>query len=267
MNRALLKVSDVCVEFRAGSLHNRVVHDVSFEVGAGEFVGIIGETGSGKSVTLRAALGMLPSVARMVAGTSLFEGKDLHAMGKRGLRELKGNRIGFIPQQPWSALNPVLTLEKHFMDIGQSHGKAPRWIRHAARDMLRRVEINDPDRVLAGYVGNLSGGMAQRAVIAMSLLLEPSLVVGDEPTTALDVTVQKEILELLARICREDGKSILMVTHDLGVVSNYCDRVYVMRDGRVQENGSAREIFGNPQHAYTQQLVAAATRYLPGSAQ
>jgi ABC-type dipeptide/oligopeptide/nickel transport system ATPase component len=109
--------------------------------------------------------------------------------------------------------------------------------------------------------------MAQRAVIAMSLMLEPSLVVGDEPTTALDVTVQKEILELLARICREDGKSILMVTHDLGVVSNYCDRVYVMREGRVVESGTTGDIFGNPQHPYTQQLVTAATRYLPGSFQ
>jgi ABC-type dipeptide/oligopeptide/nickel transport system ATPase component len=133
--------------------------------------------------------------------------------------------------------------------------------------MLRRVEITDPDRVLAGHVGNLSGGMAQRAVIAMSLMLEPSLVVGDEPTTALDVTVQKEILELLARICREDGKSILMVTHDLGVVSNYCDRVYVMREGCVVESGTTADIFGSPQHPYTQQLVAAATRYLPGSVQ
>lgn len=267
MQPALLSVKEVCVEFNAGALHHRVVHDVSFDVAPGEFVGIIGETGSGKSVTLRAALGMLPSVARMVQGTSMFECQDLHALKKHQLREIKGNRIGFIPQQPWSALNPVQTLEKHFMNIGQSHGKSAKWIRQASRDMLRRVEIKDPDRVLAGYVGNLSGGMAQRAVIAMSLMLEPSLVVGDEPTTALDVTVQKEILELLSRICREDGKSILMVTHDLGVVSNYCDRVYVMREGRMVEGGSTEAIFGNPQHAYTQQLVAAATRYLPGSAQ
>lgn len=267
MEHALLSVKNVCVEFKAGALHHRVVHHVSFEVAPGEFVGIIGETGSGKSVTLRAALGMLPSVARMVQGTSIFEGQNLHTLKKNQLREIKGNRIGFIPQQPWSALNPVQTLEKHFLNIGQSHGKTAQWTRQASRDMLRRVEITDPDRVLAGHVGNLSGGMAQRAVIAMSLMLEPSLVVGDEPTTALDVTVQKEILELLARICREDGKSILMVTHDLGVVSNYCDRVYVMREGCVVESGTTADIFGSPQHPYTQQLVAAATRYLPGSVQ
>ncbi|GGL17383.1 ABC transporter ATP-binding protein [Nocardia jinanensis] len=258
----LLQVTDLAVEFGRGDTATRVVHDVSFEVHQGEFVGIIGETGSGKSVSLRAALGMLPSTGRMVSGRSLFQGKDLHKLGRRGLRAVKGNDIGFIPQQPWSALNPVQSVEKQFLAVGRSHGKSKAWIREAAREMLRRVEITAPERVLAGHSGNLSGGMAQRVVIAISLMLQPDLVVGDEPTTALDVTVQKEILDLLSRICREDGKSILVVTHDLGVVSTYCDRVYVMRDGRVLENGPTRSVFSGPQHEYTQQLVTASTRYL-----
>lgn len=258
----LLQVTDLAVEFGRGGTAARVVHDVSFEVRAGEFVGIIGETGSGKSVSLRAALGMLPSTGRMVDGRSLFQGRDLHRLGRRGLRAVKGNEIGFIPQQPWSALNPVQSIEKQFLAVGRSHGKSRAWIRDTARRMLRRVEIADPERVLAGHSGNLSGGMAQRVVIALSLMLQPDLVVGDEPTTALDVTVQKEILDLLSRICRDDGKAILMVTHDLGVVSTYCDRIYVMREGRVLESGPTRSVFSRPQHEYTQLLVAASTRYL-----
>ncbi|WP_338740558.1 ABC transporter ATP-binding protein [Actinomadura luteofluorescens] len=255
----LLAARGLAVEFTRHGQVTRAVREVSFDVGAGEFVGIIGETGSGKSVSLRAALRMLPGNGRLTAGTAAFGGVDLHALPPRELRRLKGARIGFIPQQPWSALNPVVRLRKQFRQVGKAHGKSRAWTDAAARELLARVEIPDPDRVLAGYAGELSGGMAQRVVIAMSLLLAPELVVADEPTTALDVTVQREILDLLSRICHEDDRSVLIVTHDLGVVSNYCDRVYVMRAGRVLEHGPVRRVFAAPEHEYTRALVTAAS--------
>ncbi|MFC5753230.1 ABC transporter ATP-binding protein [Actinomadura rugatobispora] len=255
---ALLAARGLTVDFARHGRTTRVVDGVSFDVGAGEFVGIIGETGSGKSVSLRAALRMLPRNGTLAAGTSEFGGADLQALPARELRRLKGARIGFIPQQPWSALNPVVRLDRQFRQVGRAHGRSRAWTDRAALEMLERVEIADPRRVLAGHSGQLSGGMAQRVVIAMSLLLAPELVVADEPTTALDVTVQREILDLLSRICHEDGKSVLVVTHDLGVVSHYCDRVYVMRAGRVLEDGPVGEVFAAPRHEYTRSLVEAA---------
>jgi ABC-type glutathione transport system ATPase component len=258
---ALLAVRDLSVEFTLRGQRSTAIEAMSYDIEEGEFIGIIGETGSGKSVSLRAALGMLPRNGRLLRGTSHFRGRDLLSLPRAELRRLKGAEIGFIPQQPWSALNPVMRLERQFVAVGRSHGKSRKWVAQAARDMLRRVEITAPDRLLAGYAGELSGGMAQRVVIAMSLMLGPSLVVADEPTTALDVTVQREIMDLLSRICREDGKSVLIVTHDLGVVSNYCDRVYVMRQGRVLETGPVDEVFARPSDEYTQALVAAATAY------
>ncbi|GAB3430213.1 hypothetical protein GCM10027436_03050 [Actinophytocola sediminis] len=254
----LLAAHGLAVEFTRHGRTTRVVDDVSFRIDAGEFVGIIGETGSGKSVSLRAALRMLPRNGRLVAGAAEFGGIDLQSLSGRELRRLRGARIGFVPQQPWSALNPVQRLDRQFRQVGRAHGKSGKWADHAAREMLERVEIRRPRRVLSGYAGELSGGMAQRVVIAMSLMLAPELVVADEPTTALDVTVQREILDLLSRICHEDGKSVLIVTHDLGVVSNYCDRVSVMRSGRVLEDGPVRAVFAAPANDYTRLLVAAA---------
>lgn len=262
-SHTLLDARGLTVEFNRRGQTTTVVHDVSFAVGKGEFVGIIGETGSGKSVSLRAALRMLPRNGRLVSGTADFSGTELTTLPARGLRQIKGARIGFIPQQPWSALNPVQCLEKQFVQVARAHGRTRKWAAVAAREMLERVEINDPGRVLAGYAGELSGGMAQRVVIAMSLMLAPELVVADEPTTALDVTVQREILDLLSRVCHEDGKSVLIVTHDLGVVSHYCDRVYVMRGGRTLEDGPVREVFSSPLHEYTRALVAAAKEGAP----
>ncbi|TDC90210.1 ABC transporter ATP-binding protein [Actinomadura sp. 7K507] len=255
----LLDVRGLTVDFTRDGQRTRVVRDMSFDIATGEFVGIIGETGSGKSVSLRAALRMLPRNGTLAGGTSEFRGTDLTALPAKELRRLRGARIGFIPQQPWSALNPVIRLDRQFRQVGRAHGKSRAWTDNAAREMLARVEIADPVRVLAGFSGELSGGMAQRVVIAMSLLLEPELVVADEPTTALDVTVQREILDLLSRICQEDGKSVLIVTHDLGVVAHYCDRVYVMREGRLVEEGPVDEVFASPRHEYTRTLVEAAS--------
>lgn len=257
-NDPLLAVHDLSVEFTSRGVRSTVVEDVSYTVGRGEFVGIIGETGSGKSVSLRAGLHSLPRNARVLRGTRTFAGREMSTMTAKELRGLRGAELGFIPQQPWDALNPVQRLERQFIAVGRSHGKSKAWVREAARHMLDRVEINDPERVLSGYAGELSGGMAQRVVIALSLMLEPALLLADEPTTALDLTVQREILDLLSGICREDGRSVLLVTHDLGVVSTYCDRVYVMRHGRMVEEGSVDEVFTDPREDYTQVLIAAA---------
>lgn len=257
----LLRVDDLRVEFTRDGVTTPVLHGVSYSVHAGEFVGIIGETGSGKSVSLRGALGMLARNGRVAGGTSTFGGRDLLRMRGRELRAVKGEAIGFVPQQPWSALNPIMTLESQFIAVGKSHGRTTSWTRDAARQMLRRVEITDPERVLRGYVGELSGGMAQRVLIAMSLLLSPSLLVADEPTTALDLTVQRDVLDLITGICREDDTGVLLVTHDLGVVSTYCDTVTVMNAGRVLERGSVDRVFAAPEHPYTRQLVEASSRH------
>lgn len=258
----LLDVDELRVEFTRDGVTTPVLHGVSYEVHAGEFVGIIGETGSGKSVSLRGALGMLPRNGRVTGGSSSFRGNDLRSLDRRALRAIKGEQVGFVPQQPWSALNPIMTLESQFLAVGSSHGRSKAWTRETARRMLRRVEINDTERVLRGYVGELSGGMAQRVLIAMSLLLSPTLLVADEPTTALDLTVQRDVLDLITGICREDGTGVLLVTHDLGVVSNYCDTVYVMNAGRVLESGDVERVFTQPRDEYTRGLVVASSRHV-----
>ena len=239
-----------------------ILDDVSFDVAAGRFTGLIGETGSGKSVSLRAALRMLPSGVTQTGGWSSFDGKRLQDLSPDGLRRMRGAGIGFIPQQPWSALNPVQTVERQFIDIARSHGKSAGWAREHGRDALDRVEIRNADRVMRGYVGELSGGMAQRVLIAMGIVLSPRLIVADEPTTALDVTVQREILQLIRGICEADGTGVLIVTHDLGVVANFCEDVYVMNGGRMLENGRVDDVFSTPTHEYTAELVAASTRHV-----
>lgn len=239
-----------------------ILDDVSFQVAAGGFTGLIGETGSGKSVTLRTALRMLPNGVRMEAGSSAFDGRTLQEMSPADLRRMRGREIGFVPQQPWSALNPVQTIERQFIDVARSHGHTARWAREHARQALERVEIRHVDRVMRGYVGELSGGMAQRVLIAMAILLSPRLLVADEPTTALDVTVQREILQLIRGICQDDGTGVLIVTHDLGVVANFCEDVYVMHSGRMLESGPVSEVFSVPKHEYTRELVEASTRHV-----
>ncbi|MGY1841310.1 MULTISPECIES: ABC transporter ATP-binding protein [unclassified Modestobacter] len=262
VGQVLLDVEALRVEFARDGVVTPVLHGISYRVDAGEFVGIIGETGSGKSVSLRGALEMLPRNGRVTGGRSTFLGRDLQALRGRELRAVKGEQIGFVPQQPWSALNPIMTIEKQFLAVGRSHGRSSAWTKDAARQMLRRVEITDTERVLRGYVGELSGGMAQRVLIAMSLVLSPVLLVADEPTTALDLTVQRDVLDVITGICREDGTGVLLVTHDLGVVSNYCDTVYVMNAGRVLESGPVDRVFSAPTDPYTRGLVVASSRHV-----
>jgi oligopeptide/dipeptide ABC transporter ATP-binding protein len=244
---------------RSGVVH--AVNGVSFDVPAGGFVGIVGESGSGKSVTINTILGLIRSVRTRSSGTAMFEGGDLVSMRSRDLRRLRGARIGFIAQNPFGALNPVIPISRQFENVVRAHTRLDRKaIRLRALQMLDKVGIRQPERVLDGYAHELSGGMAQRVVIAIALMLDPALIVADEPTTALDMTVQKQIMELISELARERGTSMVIVTHDLGVVANYCDNVVVMYCGRVMEDGPVGEVFARPFHPYTSALLRSVPR-------
>ncbi|MFD5824134.1 ABC transporter ATP-binding protein [Lentzea sp. NPDC060358] len=254
----MLRVTGLTSQFRGRAGVVRAIEDVTFEVPAGEAVGIVGETGSGKSVTIRSVLGLLPSYGKVVGGSAEFEGTDLIRLHRSRLREIRGARIGFVAQNPFGSLNPVLSIEKQFRNVVRAHRKISRAaLRDLAVERLESVQVRGPERVLRGYAHELSGGMAQRVVIALAMLHDPSLVIADEPTTALDVTVQRQILDLIDAQVKQGGRSLLLVTHDLGVVAQYCHRVVVMKSGKVVETGLVADVFSNPSHDYTRQLLAA----------
>ncbi len=254
---SLLSVRDLRAEFKTREETVDAVNGVSFDVAAGQSVGIVGETGSGKSVTLRSILGLLQPPGRVTAGSALFDGNDLLEMKPARLRALRGHQIGFIPQNPFGSLNPILNIEAQFRNVLAAHGQRKRRqaVRAQAIEVLESVGIDGAERVLDGYAHQLSGGMAQRVAIAIAFILEPRLIIADEPTTALDVTVQKQILDLLAELVGGGQKSFLIVTHDLGVVANYCENVVVMYRGEVVETGTVRDVFRNPTEEYTKSLL------------
>lgn len=232
------------------------VDDVGFRIGRGESVGLVGETGSGKSITLRAILGLVPEPGRVVGGSIRFEGQELVGLSGRRLRAIRGSRIGLVAQQPWTALNPIFTIGDQFDAVLSVHGLGGRRVRRElAERSLVDMGIADPARVLSGYLHELSGGMAQRVVMAISLSLGPQLLLADEPTTALDITVQRQVLELMARWARDEDRSLMIVTHDLGVVAHFCQRIVVLRHGRVVEEGPVRRVLRDPQHEYTALLI------------
>ncbi|HEX3792499.1 MAG TPA: ABC transporter ATP-binding protein [Pseudonocardiaceae bacterium] len=236
----------------------QLLHGVSVRVGAGETVGIVGETGSGKSMTLRAVMGLLPPRGHVSAGTIELAGEPLLGRSREQLRRLCGKRMSMIPQQPLAALNPILSIERQFRSIAKAHGRQRRTqTRVRAAELLAHVGIVDPARVLGSHVGELSGGLAQRVAIAMALYWEPQLLLADEPTTALDVTIQREILDLLATLAAEQRRGMLLVTHDLGVVANYCHSMVVMKSGRIVETGRTAEVLAAPKADYTRLLLSA----------
>ena len=261
MDSALLDVRDLRTQFATADGPVHAVNGVSFRVDHQELVGIVGETGCGKSVTARSIVGLVRPPGEVVGGEARFDGTDLLGLSQRRLRDYRGAQIGFVPQNPWGALNPILRIERQMANVVRAHRKASRdECRALALEGLQKVGIAGPERVLRGYAHELSGGMAQRVVIAMALLLSPALVIADEPTTGLDVTIQRQILDLIGRLLQSERRAMLLVTHDLGIVAQYCHRVIVMYAGKVVEAGDVREVLRNPAHPYTEALLRAIPR-------
>ena len=254
----LLSVEGLSVGFRTAAGFRTVVQDVGFGVARGRTVCIVGESGSGKSVTCQAILGLVQRNGRQTAGRILFEGRDLGTMPQAELGSLRGRRIGMVFQDPLGSLNPVLTIGRQLDETLRRHTALDAGARHArALELLALVNIPDAGQRLKAYAHQLSGGMAQRVMIAIALACSPDLLIADEPTTALDVTIQAQILDLLERLKAELGMAILFVTHDLGVVAEIADEVVVMRHGRVVEQGQADAVLTRPTAAYTRELLAA----------
>jgi peptide/nickel transport system ATP-binding protein len=257
----LLAVDDLRVEFWTDRGTIYAVNGISFEIAAGETLGIVGESGCGKSVTSLALLGILPRAGRVAAGTALFEGRNLFELPDRDLREIRGREIAMIFQDPMSSLNPVLTIGKQIREVLQRHFDLDRAAANVrATELLDQVGIPSAKARLKDYPHQFSGGMRQRAMIAMALACEPKLLIADEPTTALDVTIQAQILDLLRTLVRDQGTALIMITHDLGVVAGMCERVNVMYAGTFVETGSADPIFARPRHPYTLGLLQSVPR-------
>ncbi|MET0597751.1 MAG: ABC transporter ATP-binding protein [Mesorhizobium sp.] len=266
--RPLLSVSDLSVAFSQGGKETLAVDRVSFDIAKGETVALVGESGSGKSVTALSVLKLLAyPPASHPSGAILFKGEDLLAKDERQLRKVRGNNITMIFQEPMTSLNPLHTIEQQVGEVLSLHqGMGDAQAREKTLELLNEVGIRDPEKRLDAYPHQLSGGQRQRVMIAMALANEPDLLIADEPTTALDVTVQAQILELLARLKAKKGMSMLFITHDLGIVRKIADWVCVMTKGKIVETGPTQEIFSHPQHAYTKHLLAAEPKGKPPKA-
>jgi oligopeptide transport system ATP-binding protein len=253
----LLEVRGLKTYFRSDSGVVKAVDGVSFDIRAGETTAIVGESGSGKSVTALSILRLIPNPpGQIVDGEMRFEGRDILSMTEAEVRDLRGNRIAMIFQEPMTSLNPSLNIGRQVGEPIEVHQDLPQAsIRERCIELLRKVRIPDPEHRMDAYPHQFSGGMRQRAMIAMSLACEPSLIIADEPTTALDVTVQAQVLDLLKRLTRESNSALMLITHDLGVVARYADHVNVMYAGNIVESGPAREIYNNPRHPYTVGLM------------
>jgi ABC-type dipeptide/oligopeptide/nickel transport system ATPase component len=257
--RPLLQVEHLTVQFDAGGAAPVIaVDDVSFLIAEGETLGLVGESGSGKSVTAFAILRLLQPTGRITGGRVLFQGRDLLTLGEREMREVRGAGISLIFQEPMTALNPVMTVGSQIAEALTVHGKASRAeARARAVELLEAVRIPDAARRVRDYPHQLSGGMRQRVMIAIALACRPPLVIADEPTTALDVTIQAQVLDLLRDLKARFNLALLLITHDFGVIAEMADRVAVMYKGRLVEEGPVRQILRNPQHEYTRTLLAA----------
>jgi microcin C transport system ATP-binding protein len=257
--QTLVLVRKLAVEFRSGETQHLAVKGIDFSIGKGETVALVGESGSGKSVSALSIMRLLPyPAAHHPTGEIYFEGKDLLKVPDRVMRHIRGGRISIIFQEPMTSLNPLHTIEQQVGEILRLHkGLNPTETHARVLDLLRKVGIRDPEKRLGAFPHQLSGGQRQRVMIAMALANEPDLLIADEPTTALDVTIQAQILELLKELQRELGMAMLLITHDLGIVRKMADRVYVMNGGEIVERGPVEQIFSSPQHSYTRHLIAA----------
>jgi peptide/nickel transport system ATP-binding protein len=263
MSGPLLAVEGLSTHFHTREGVVRAVDDIGFELAVGEVLGLVGESGSGKSVTGYSIMGLVDPPGRIVAGSIRFEGRELTTLAAEELRALRGSRIAMIFQDPMMTLNPVLRIDAQMVEAIRAHRKVS-W--HAAldraRDALVRVGIPSPDERLRGYPHQFSGGMRQRVAIAIALLNDPALIIADEPTTALDVTIQGQILFEMQKLARETGAALIWITHDLSVVAGLADRICVMYAGRVVELGLAVDVLGAPRHPYTRGLLDS----IPGNA-
>ncbi|MGO7019938.1 ABC transporter ATP-binding protein [Rhizobium leguminosarum] len=265
MTEPLLSVRDLSVAFHQGGETSLAVDHISFDIAKGEVVALVGESGSGKSVSANSILRLLPyPSASHPSGEILFKGKDLLKASERELREVRGNDITMIFQEPMTSLNPLHAIEKQIAEILALHqGLTGQPARERVLELLNQVGIREPERRLKAYPHELSGGQRQRVMIAMALANRPELLIADEPTTALDVTVQAQILELLRQLKAVHGMSMLFITHDLGIVRKFADRVCVMTKGRIVETGTVEDVFANPKHDYTRHLLASEPRGEP----
>ena len=253
---ALLEVRDLRTSFFTDAGEVRAVNGVSFNLERGRVLGIVGESGSGKSVTAYSIMQILAGTGKIVGGSIKFDGQDLVGAGEKVMKDIRGNKISIIFQDPMTSLNPTYTIGRQLMEAILLHtNRNKQQAYDRAVEMLRLVNVNEPEKRMKQYPYEFSGGMRQRVMIAMALACEPDILIADEPTTALDVTIQAQILELMKSLQEELGMAIIMITHDLGVVAQLCDEVIVMYAGSICEQGTADEIFYNPKHEYTKGLL------------
>ncbi|MBR1124389.1 ABC transporter ATP-binding protein [Bradyrhizobium lablabi] len=253
-----VSIKDLRIALPPGGERPFAVDNVSFDLNPGEIVCVVGESGSGKSMCAHALMGLLPDSVTTESGTISFEGKNLLSLDENGWRDLRGRRIAMVFQEPMTALNPLLRIGDQMMEVFEAHGLlTSRERRRKAIELAREVGLPEPERIVRAYPHQLSGGQRQRAMIAMALALEPAILVADEPTTALDVTTQAQILKLIRDLQRNRNMAVMFITHDFGVVADIADRVVVLRHGQVVEQGRSEQVLGHPEHPYTKALLAA----------
>ncbi len=265
MSETILEIKNLHTSFPTDSGEVRAVNGINFRLDKGKVLGIVGESGSGKSVTAYSILRILDNPGRITEGEVLFHGENVVDYDKEKLRAFRGAKVSIIFQDPMTSLNPVYSVENQLVEAIRLHtSRNPEQARARALEMLELVGVNEPQKRLKQYPHQLSGGMRQRVMIAMALACEPDILIADEPTTALDVTIQAQILELMIELKNKLGMSIIMITHDLGVIAEMCDEIIVMYAGRVCERGTAEEIFYNPRHEYTKGLLHSIPRITVG---
>lgn len=256
MSEKILEIKDERLSFFTPAGEVKALNGVSFSMNQGDVLGIVGESGSGKSVTAYSIMGLTAYPGRLVGGTVWFNGHQIDKMTEKEFRKIRGNEVSIIFQDPMTSLNPVFTIGSQLGEAIRLHtNRRGKEVRERAIEMLELVGINEPEKRIKQYPFELSGGMRQRVMIAMALACEPDILIADEPTTALDVTIQAQILELMQDLQKKLGMAVILVTHDLGVIADMCDNIIVMYGGRICERGTAREIFYNPKHEYTKGLL------------